>query len=111
MQIETSRDADRECKDLIGEAYEAAYAAGWPDEMFSGGDELWEKIEEVLARKGTLDLCTTGAEDSQAEDIFKEVFEEASRAALEDGHVDFASEYVDYQRLWERMCAVLGVSV
>ena len=98
MQIEPTNDADRECKDLIGEAYEDL-------------DELWNQVQEVLGRKGSLDLCTTGSEDSQAEDIFKEVFEEASQAALEDGHIDFASEYVDYQRLWGRICGVLGVSV
>lgn len=106
MQIEATHETDIVCKDLIGEAYEA-----YPDGMFSGIDELWVRVEEALDRKGALDLCTTGSEDSEAQTVLEEVFEEASRAALEDGHTGFASEYVDYKQLWERLCAVIGVSV
>jgi hypothetical protein len=111
VQIETSSDVDRECKDLIGEAYEAAHNR-FPDFAgFSGIDALWDRVQEVLGRKGSLEICTTGTEDSEARGILGEVFEEASRAALEDGHVDFASEYMDYQMLWERLTTVLKVSV
>lgn len=111
MQVEATHETDIICKGLIGEAYEEAYKAYPADGMFSGIDKLWEKVEEALDRKGALDLCTTGAEDSEAHDILAEVFEEACRAALEDGHTDLASEYVDYKALWERVCAVIGVSV
>lgn len=107
MQIEATHEADIVCKDLIGESYEAA----GPDRLFSGIDALWEKIEEALDRKGALDLCTTGAEDSEAEGVLREVFEGACQTADEEGGVAFASEYVDYQQLWERVCAVIGVSV
>jgi len=111
MQVETTSDADRECKDLIGEAYEAAYKQ-YPDfGGFSGLDDLWDKVQEVLDRKGTLDLCTTGAEDSEAQDILEEVFGEACQTAKEEDSPTYAFEYVDYQKLWERICAVLEVSV
>lgn len=98
MQIETTNDTDRECKDLIGEGY-------------TDLDELWDKVQAVLDRKGTLDLCTTGAEDSKAEDLLKEVFEAACHTAAEERFPTLASEYVDYSQLWERLCTVLKVKV
>lgn len=113
MRIEATHEADIVCRDIIGEAYEA-YEAAYeqnPDGMFSGGDELWVRIEGVLARKGTLDLCTTGSEDGEAQTVLEEVFEEACRAADEDGRIASPSEYVDYKALWERICEVIGVSV
>lgn len=111
MQIETTSDADRECKNLIGEAYEAAYKQYPNFEGFSGLDDLWNRVQEVLARPGLLDLCTVKSEDYRAMDLLKEVFEEASRATEEDGHVVPAYEYADYQQLWERLCEVIGVKV
>ena len=98
MQIEPTRETDRVCKDLIGEGYKDL-------------DDLWDKVQEVLARKGALDLCTTRVEDNQAMDILEEVFEEACRTANEERFPTLASEYVDYKRLWERLCDVLGVKV
>lgn len=111
MQVETTHETDIVCKDLIGEAYEAAHNWFPGFAGFGGINKLWVRVEEALARKGALGLCTTGTEDSFAQDILKEVFEEACRTAEEDGKIAPASEYVDYQQLWERLCAVLGVAV
>jgi hypothetical protein len=107
MQIETTHEADAQCKDLIGESYEAAYKESPDFSGFSGLVALWANIEKVLK----FDLSTTRAEDNQAMDLLEEVFEKACRAAEAEGHVDYGSTYVDYQQLWERLCAVIGVSV
>jgi hypothetical protein len=58
-----------------------------------------------------VDLSTLGGEDITAMTTLEEVFEEACRSANEDGKVAPPYEYVDYKRLWERVCAVIGVSV
>ena len=104
MQIEPTNKTDTVCKDMIGEAYPGS--AG-----FSGPGDLWDNVQMALAPKGALDLCTTRAEDNKAMDILEEVFEKAEWATQEDGRIAFASTYVDYKRLWERICAVIGVTV
>lgn len=107
MKVEVTRKTERMCKDLIGQAYEAAHNQFPTEGLFSGLDALWEEVEAALK----MDITTTGGEDNQAMDILAEVFEEACQIADEDGDPDFASTYVDYQRLWERLCEVLGVAV
>lgn len=107
MNIETTAEADVVCKDLIGEAYEAAYAHAPHDGMFSGIDAAWGKIQAALK----FDLSTTGDEDNKATNLLEEVFEEACRTAVEADCPDLGADFVDYKRLWERLCAVLEVAV
>ena len=99
MNVSTTKEADVMCKDLI---CQEVPAWGFPDL-----DALWVKVEDALK----FDFSTTKEEDLKGMTILKEVFEEACWAALEDGDPDFASTYVDYKRLWERLCEVLGVEV
>ena len=107
MKVEVTREAERKCKDLIGQAYEAAHAR-FPDFAgFSGLGVLWKEVEATLK----MDITTTGDEDNQAMDIMAEVFGEACRAADEAGDPDRVTDHVDYQVLWEKLMAVLGVEV
>lgn len=108
MKVEVTYGAAVRCKDLMKEAYEAAHKR-FPGRFtgFGGLNALWEEVEATLK----MDLSTTREEDNQAMDIMAEVFEEACRAAAKDGIHGCDSDYVDYQRLWEQLCEVLGVKV
>ena len=98
MNISTTSEADVVCKELIGEARVR---------LMPNLDALWEKVEDALK----FDLSTTKEEDRKGMTILEEVFEEACRAAAEDGIHGCDSDYVDYKRLWERLCEVLKVNV
>ena len=98
MNVSTTSEADVVCKDLIGEAYEATYER--PDL-----DALWINVEDALK----FDFGTTREEDRKGMAILEEVFEEACLDHPPHVAPGLASEDVDYQRLWERLCEVLGV--